>query len=239
MPGATFTHGVAGQQRARRTATAGVQPSTSKTRPAAVAAGRVGEDRRRTASRSTSSRRPTCTAPARPSAARLAAATATRTGSRSTPAHGEPGPGEGDQVAADAAAEVDHAADGRGRREPARPGASATAALGGLLEAVGGEVHPGGVGRRTSRRPGARSVDLGHRGRARWRRARRRTRAAGPDGSPARRPPYARGRPSRPSSRLARRRCSSQPERRRGPRASILSARTPPLALGLRRVLAF
>ena len=85
----------------------------------------------------------TVTAPPRPSASRLAAATSTRTGSRSTPATGEPGPGEGDQVAADAAAEVDQ----RSRRSAARARAArcvATRQPGGLLEPVGGEVHPVG-----------------------------------------------------------------------------------------------
>ena len=63
----------------------------------------------------------TCTAPPSPSAARLARATSTRSGSRSTPAHGEPGPRERDQVAADAAAEVDAPTSGLGRRDPRGP----------------------------------------------------------------------------------------------------------------------
>ena len=55
---------------------------------------------------------------------------------------GDPGPRERHQVAADAAAQVDHGL--ASRRPSAAPrGASATGEPGRLLEPVGGEVHPG------------------------------------------------------------------------------------------------
>ena len=68
---------------------------------------------------------------------------------------GQPGAREGDQVAADAAAEVDH---GRGaeRLEPGRA-VRGHREPGGLLEPVGGEVHDRGQRRRTCRRLARRS----------------------------------------------------------------------------------
>ena len=155
MPGATFTHGVAGRAASRRTTTAASSRRRRRCGPAPV---------RRAGSANATSKpawssvvaSATCTAPRRPSAARLASATATRTGSRSTPAAVRPARGERDQVAADPAAEVDHR---RRRRTPRSRAARCVGDRqpGGLLEAVGGEVHPGRVGRRTSPRPARRS----------------------------------------------------------------------------------
>ena len=125
MPGATFTQASRVEQpldeRPRR------RPVVDVEGPAAGAApGRVGEgdvERRRV---DASSRRRPTTAPGRPRASRLARATSTRTGSRSTPAQVSPARDGGDQVAADAAAEVDHGlapttrpAGRRGARRPA------------------------------------------------------------------------------------------------------------------------
>ena len=148
MPGATLTHDVAGAAAPRRRTTAA--SSRRRRRSGRVRyGGRGRRTRRRRRSASTSVASATCTAPARPSAARLARATATRSGSRSTPAHGDARPGRrrpgrrrcrsrgrarsGWQAAVEPRGAV------RGDRRPGR-----------LLEAVGGEVHPGRVGRRTS-----------------------------------------------------------------------------------------
>ena len=124
MPGGDLDAGVAAQQRLderpRR------RPVVDVEGAAAAPCGGPGRRRRRRTPRwSTVVASATVTAPGRPSAARLASATATRTGSRSTPGRGDAGLGRGQQVAADAAAEVDQGAGAEGlpagRRGAGRP----------------------------------------------------------------------------------------------------------------------
>ena len=129
----------------------GVQASSGEGPAAAGAPGRVGEgdvERAGCRRRARRRRRPRRAGPARRGSR---SATATRTGSRSTPAAVEPGPRERDQVAADAAAEVDH---GRGaeRREPGRP-VRGDREPGRLLEPVRREVHRRGELAELRRRP--------------------------------------------------------------------------------------
>ena len=85
MPGATLTHGAAGEQaldeRPRRRPVVDVEGAAPR-RCGAPGRRRPRRSRRRRPSVASA----TATAPARPRAARLASATATRTGSRSTPA---------------------------------------------------------------------------------------------------------------------------------------------------------
>ena len=158
----------------------------------------------------------TSTAPPSPRAARLAWATATRTGSRSTPAAVSPAARERHQVAADAAAQVDHR---RGRPRPGagRPGGWPRAP-GGLLEAVGREVHPAGQVPNfgTARRRSSAWVSA-----AATRSARRRAPQLGLDRQLVvlrRRSPRRPGR-ARPGPRR-----SAATGRRRGPRQAVLAA---------------
>ena len=201
MPGATFT------QDGRRSSAStnghgGVQPSTSKTRPAAGAAGGVGEGHVEAGRCRRVGRVGHLHGAAEAERGEVGARPPRRAAGRGRRRRTvEPGPRERDQVAADAAAEVEH----RRRRRPPRAGrrgARRPGQPGGLLEAVGGEVHPGGV-----------VAELRH----------RRGAAARPGSAPRRR--------VRPASRVGAaqrgRRAHAGRRRRRRPRAARASSAWP------------
>ena len=143
MPGATLT-----QRRRRRQQVdstndhGGVQSSTSKARPRPVRRAGSAKATSKPAGVDAWSRRRPATAPAQAEGGEVGLGDGDPHRVEVDAGGDEPGAGEGDQVAADAAAEVDRRVDGVERRAAGRPGASATREPGGLLEPVGGEVHP-------------------------------------------------------------------------------------------------